>query len=100
MPTIGQEQADRFSSKLQAFYDGLPEDERPLMKQIMFQAAGEPEVSGYETTAVLGSSGKIVFTLTPSVGSDAINKQHNQFPGAHEGGSTGVTPSIGIGFRF
>jgi hypothetical protein len=34
-----QELVDRVAGKLQAFYDGLPEDEQPVIDSIMSQAA-------------------------------------------------------------
>ncbi len=44
--SIGQEQADRLSARLQAFYDALPADEQPLMRAILARAQGDDDVSG------------------------------------------------------
>lgn len=47
-PIVTQDQADRLATKLQAFYDGLPENDKWLMTLILTQAArasapSEPE---------------------------------------------------------
>lgn len=45
-----QEQADRFSAKLQTLYDGLPADEQAILEVLLQQTAGEDEVTGHIPT--------------------------------------------------
>ena len=47
-PSISREQVDRVRDKIQALYDSLPEDEKPVMAAILRQAAQAAEVSGYQ----------------------------------------------------
>ena len=105
MSTIGQEQGDSLSGKLQAFYDELPSDEQFLLKELLLRAGGEPEVSAYEdpppsNVAVVGSSGSVVFTVIAPVTTAATTEGNNLFPGVNQSSGTGTSPSVGIGFRF
>jgi hypothetical protein len=104
MTTVGQEQGDSLSGKLQALYDELPSDEQVLLKELLLQAGGEPEVSAYDdppsNTAVVGSSGSVVFTVTPPVTTAATTEGNTLFPGVNQSSGTGTSPSIGIGIRF
>ena len=47
-----QGHADRLSAGLQGFYDGLPEDQRLLMAELLTRAATGPEVGGFAAPLV------------------------------------------------
>jgi hypothetical protein len=48
-PTGRRPPTERLSERLQAFYDALPGDEKPLMRRILSQAQ-EDDVSGFLQT--------------------------------------------------
>ena len=92
---LAEDHLVRFSSRLQAFYDALPEDEKPLLRLVLREAGQPLDVTGYARDAddVHGHEfGKAIggYAWFPGGGSVGIGAwKAPSFPYSGGGGASG-----------
>ena len=103
--SLTEAQVRRVGAKLQAFYDELAGDEKPVLQALLRQAAGDADVRGYGPfDLTITINGKPV-TLSPSGGGAATDPDRGKDgattaaqPGGTQTGSG--TKTLGFTIRF
>ena len=98
-------QVRRVGTKLQAFYDGLAADERPVMQALLLRAAGDADVSGYGPFDLTFTINGKPVTVGPSAGGATTDPDRGK-DGATTAGQPGGTQTgsgtktLGFTIRF